>query len=626
MGQPGDTVFVLGNDFRPTWSSSEDGLLLGRRLEDWESGTLSEMIHPDDRAWILTERQEILAAPTAAFRGRVRLKGTDGTHSPVLLMATNHFDRPEINGIVVSLRPIARAFPVFPDEGNDEQSGAIAVHIEQMDRLTTEIRSSVDTITGSADALSNDPSLEPTQRMHAATISSATQAVGEFLQDVDHLSRASADMMALDPVVFSPSRIVDGVAATFEPMCRRNELTLALRYAADLPDRVKGDPIRLGRVLQHLISNAATSAPEGSVCVEARATDNGKIRFWVSDNGKAMPAEIQDSTITPWPTDDQHRPGTELRLDIASQVVELMGSSLCVQTDDEGTAFWFDVIFGHARRIEDRPTQPPAPVAGAAGHVLVVDDSEVNRLLATSQLERLGYTFATAEGGQEALDLLANGTFDAVLMDWHMPGMDGLDATRQWRANNDPDRRLPIISMTASAMAGDRERCIEAGASDYLSKPVSITDLGSMLSRWTGTREPIDAPDPVRPDSSSKISSLVADLGDVGVVCAIVSAYLDMVPQYRDNASTALDQGDRGTVRRCAHTLKSTALMLGIDELAEACITLEAAAATDTADLATPLAEFVRCCTEAEVVLVDIAGELETLSGTPQSVMEREPR
>lgn len=610
-GRPGDIVFILGNDFRPVWSSNENGFLFGLRTEEWQSGTLSEIIHPDDRAWVRQLRQELLTTADASIRAQVRIEGADGTYSPVLLMATNHFDDPEINGLVVTVRHITANVPTSPDVQHDEYAGAEAIARQgaQLDKLTSEIRFSVATISESADALSNDASLQPAQRLHAITIGAATQTVEGLLEDLGQVSGPSIEIIDLDPVVFSPSHIVDGVAAAFRPTCAEEGLTLSLRFDDDIPGRVKGDPVRLARVLQHVISSTFVSAVAGSVCVEARAIDNGKLRFWVSDNGRGIPAEM------PATAHGQAWFGAASGLKTAGHLVEQLGGSLFHQTNTEGTAFWFDVMFGHARRTEDLPVQPPVPTAKATAHVLVVDDSEVNRLLATSQLERLGYTFSTAKGGQEALDLLASRPFDAVLMDWHMPGMDGLDATRQWRAQSDPNHRLPIISMTASAMAGDRERCIEAGASDYLSKPVSITDLGSMLSRWTRTQEPIEAPDVSRPERDSKISALIADLGDIGVVRSIVGAFLGMVPQYRDSASAALDREDRETIRRCAHTLKSTALMLGTGELAEACITLEAAAGTDTLELVAPLAEFVRCCTEAEAVLLGLAAELETIEG-----------
>jgi len=243
-------------------------------------------------------------------------------------------------------------------------------------------------------------------------------------------------------------------------------------------------------------------------------------------------------------------------------------------------------------------------------HVLVVDDSDVNRLLATSQLDRLGHSHETARSGLAALDLMSTVEFDAVLMDWHMPGMNGLEAIERWRAHHDPDHRLPIITMTASAMSGDRARCLEAGASDYLSKPVSINDLSSMLIRWCEGENGASSQtaEPVSP--LSKIDELIADLGDASVVHSIVEAFLDMVPQYRSAATSALAAGDRQSIRRHAHTLKSTAVMLGTDELAAACVALEAAASDDHADLDDAVAEFSRCCREAELTLIDLSALL----------------
>jgi len=164
------------------------------------------------------------------------------------------------------------------------------------------------------------------------------------------------------------------------------------------------------------------------------------------------------------------------RRDIAAARYDVLGSSI-----------WCGIGFGHARRETGLDKMPAGAILGTPtpAHVLIVDDSQANRLLASSQLHRLGYASLTVNGGEQALEQMATGQFDAVLMDWHMPGLDGLEATRRWRSNENDGRALPIIMMTASAMTGDRERCLAAGASDYVSKPVSITDLGAVLAAWT---------------------------------------------------------------------------------------------------------------------------------------------
>lgn len=245
--------------------------------------------------------------------------------------------------------------------------------------------------------------------------------------------------------------------------------------------------------------------------------------------------------------------------------------------------------------------------------VLVVDDSDANRQLASAQLKRLGHAISVAQTGREAIDALRKQDFDIVFMDWHMPDLDGLEVIRHWRKEHDPEHLLPIITITASAMVGDRHRCLEAGASDYLSKPVSIEDLRSTIDRWTGLVTPEVPAPPTAPDTS--IAALIEDLGAVDVLESVVEAFTSMVPIHRSTATQAHRIGDRATIRRSAHTLKSTAQMLGIAELAHACRVLEEEAIDPTVDLDAAMATFNGSCDQAATTLAGLASQIQHIVG-----------
>lgn len=209
--------------------------------------------------------------------------------------------------------------------------------------------------------------------------------------------------------------------------------------------------------------------------------------------------------------------------------------------------------------------------------VLVVEDSPANQLLARAQLSRLGYEPEIAESGERALELLTQTAYDAVLMDWHMPGIDGLETTRRIRASGE-FTGLPIIAMTANAVAGDRETCLEAGMDDYLSKPVSIGDLEFMLHRWLGDADGSEATDAAagsEPDDGvvdwSVLDTLAEEVGDPSLIDTLVQAFLEEMPTQV--ASIALlqsgaDPHDIDAASRAAHTLKSTAATMGAKRLA----------------------------------------------------------
>ncbi len=498
------------------------------------------------------------------------------------------------------------------DQEHERRSQAID-QFQMIARFSHEIRSPVHTILGIAESLADSPDLSAETRDHIGSILSETNALQSMIDDVLDVSKLTAGQMELASDVFSPATVVDDVGRSFGLECAKKGLEFAIRVDAGIPSRVKGDQTRVRQVLVNLVANAVQNTDTGFVRLEAVQNDDGSVRFCVSDSGPGIPSDVRSTIFEPFTrTADQSVSGCGLGLAITKRLVELMDGSLGFETGENGTSFWCDLAFGHARRATDlQPDPAPTVVPAVSGcHVLVVDDSEVNRLLAASQLERLGYSFTTVQSGEEALEKLETGSFDAVLMDWHMPGLDGLEATRQWRARETREPPLPIISMTASAMAGDRERCLDAGASDYLSKPVSISDLGSMLSRWTGPRSSGTSGATELMYDATQIDALIRDLGDVTVVCSILEAFLDMVPQYRASTTSGLERNDRVSIKRAAHTLKSTAAMLGADDLADACLQLEQIADDDTQDLDPLVATFDRRCSEAETGLGQLLATL----------------
>lgn len=620
LADAADTIIVMGNDFRITWCSNADQTILGRPAEAWEPGSLGELLHPDDQLWFKKKRHEILSEPGATISGKLRVLLPEGEYRTVQLTATNRFDDPEVNGLVLTASPSSSDPREISAKEDVRRAHAAKRQAALLSVLRTEIQSAISNIQTSTAAISLAGGVD--MATHLDTIENASTSLHALFHDVVDLSRISTGTMELESVVFSPSHLLDDLVTTFEPGCAQRGLDLELRIHTELPTKLRGDSARLEQALRHLVSSAIDSSPAGTIQIDVSAHDETRIRFQVTDSSGGPHRSLDPGVVDVLPPGRQSSGDADVGTAIALQIVDLMDGSFGYTASDQGTAIWFDVAFGHARRIADRPTtpRPPVPAPPKAAHVLIVDDSDVNRLLAASQLERLGHTYATAVSGQTAIDILTTERFDAVLMDWHMPGMNGLEATRRWRTEHDPDHRLPIITMTASAMAGDRERCLAAGASDYLSKPVSINDLGTMLTRWTQSTTSVDERNQaVRPAEAcsldqSRVASLIADLGDLDVVRSIVQAFLAMVPQYRADAEAAFAIGDNNTVRRCAHTLKSTALMLGIEELAEACIMLEASASMEPkrnrAELDMPVTEFVRCCYRAEVTLTDLGKEL----------------
>jgi len=249
--------------------------------------------------------------------------------------------------------------------------------------------------------------------------------------------------------------------------------------------------------------------------------------------------------------------------------------------------------------------------------ILVVDDTEVNRLLATSQLERLGYQAITVASGAEALVMMADEPLDAVLMDWHMPDLDGLETIRRFHQHIAPslENVAPIIMMTADATQDGRRTCLENGASAFLPKPVSLSDLRTCLGDWITIADETnengdDAPVPQTANSVDRgaIEQMLVDLGSIDVIQGVIATFRTDAPDRI--ASMSPDDGDHATAQRAAHTLKSTAALLGAHQLSALCADIEEAAKhgdLPTANaLATVRSEFAAVTADLNLILTTL--------------------
>ena len=225
------------------------------------------------------------------------------------------------------------------------------------------------------------------------------------------------------------------------------------------------------------------------------------------------------------------------------------------------------------------------PMPDERGVVLLVEDNTMNQLVATRMLAKLGYRNDVANNGREAIDAITVGAYDAVLMDCQMPEMDGYEATRQLRrAEAGTDRHLPVIAMTAAAMTGDREACLEAGMDDYITKPVSVDAISEVLERWilrqavpesgrTGSQPTTERP-VLDPDRFAVLREL--DAGDGDLLATIIHEYVKDATQILAAIRAAIAEGDPQTVERNSHTLKGASANLGAIGLTEICGKLEA--------------------------------------------------
>lgn len=460
--------------------------------------------------------------------------------------------------------------------------------------VSHEIRTPMHAITGLTELL-NESELNADQSKLVRAIAREAAALNRTINDVLDYSKMAAGSMELFPAAFSPGRLTAEVAESLRPRAESLGLRLFAHIDPAAPRQVDGDEFRIRQILVNLAGNALKYTPEGEVAMHLAPDASGAgVVFSVVDTGVGIPPEAIGDLFRPFSQahgSSAARKGTGMGLAICQQLVQIMGGSIDVESvEGQGTTFRIalpleavdEAVQAAAAPVEALDASPVAPGA----RILVVEDSAANQMLASAQLARLGHESTIADCGERALEVLVDQTFDAVLMDWHMPGIDGLETTRRYRQSElaTSGRRLPIIAMTANAMAGDREVCIEAGMDDYMSKPVSMADLAHVLDRWlrvestsdsggaaSGEGDGVGAGSTVAVVDVAVLDQLAADIGDPTIVGVLIETFLDELPARLRQIEQADDEA-----ARAAHTLKSTAATVGAVELADASAALEA--------------------------------------------------
>ncbi|MCC6392226.1 MAG: response regulator [Bryobacterales bacterium] len=329
---------------------------------------------------------------------------------------------------------------------------------------------------------------------------SSGESLLSLVNDVLDLSRIDAGRLEMDPLPFQMQSTVEEVAAVLRVEAQRKGIELGTRISASVAPYLLGDRLRIRQILGNLVGNAVKFTEHGSVTVQVACLEsNGGeqlLHFSVEDTGIGIPAKIQPRLFQKFMQADtsttRRYGGSGLGLAICKSLVELMNGSIGVRSSpDEGSTFWFTLRLRVARQgeAESESIVPAAqPLWNRKALALVVEDNGVNQKLARRFLEKLGCEVELASNGEEALHLTGNRSFDIIFMDCHMPVLDGFEAARAIRQKEaNSGRRTPIVAMTAGAMEGDREACLDAGMDDYLAKPVHFDKLQQALERWSLT-------------------------------------------------------------------------------------------------------------------------------------------
>jgi len=373
------------------------------------------------------------------------------------------------------------------ERANDAKSEFLA-------NMSHEIRTPMTGVLGVSDLLAGSH-LSPPYDNYVRLLQSSAGSLLRIIDDILDFSKIEAGELTLESTPFSLRDALNPVLEIQSQAAAAKGIELRLTVSEELPDLVLGDPLRLRQVVLNLVANAVKFTAEGHVSIKVGPEGPSKrpamIRFAVADTGIGIPPEALPRLFTPFSQADSSTTrkfgGTGLGLAICKRLVEAMGGRIGVEsTPGPGSTFWF-VIPLEPAEVRGAPVgaaSADGPSALTGRRILLAEDNTINQLVATRQLQSLGYEVEVVGNGADALRALEEEDFDLILMDCQMPGIDGLETTRRIRSREPGDEHVPIIAVTAHAMPQDRDRCLAAGMDDYLAKPYVAQELASALRRW----------------------------------------------------------------------------------------------------------------------------------------------
>ncbi|HTI91606.1 MAG TPA: ATP-binding protein [Puia sp.] len=454
--------------------------------------------------------------------------------------------------------------------------------------MSHEIRTPMNAILGMCQQLKKTD-LDKNQRFYLDTVNSAAENLLVVINDILDITKIEAGKLDLENIGFRLNEVLARVTQVMLHKAQEKGVQLSFCVDDSIHPVLKGDPYRLNQVLLNLVGNALKFTPKGSVLIECKASgplnigETQCIRINVKDTGIGMEQQFIDRLFDKFSQEDKSVTrkygGTGLGMSISKQLVELMNGTIRVQSHKgEGTEIILTIPFDRGQESDLRQNEEinAGPAIFQGKKILLVEDNEMNRLVAVTVLGSYGAIINEAVNGAEALNALKKGEYDLVLMDVQMPVMDGLEATQ--RIRTELNSTIPVIAFTANALKGEIDKCLAAGMNDYVSKPFEENKLIRTIAHWLGhypttlneTKEPI--PDTVLYDLTQLRS---AARGDMKFVKKMVLLFLQQVPAEIKEMLAAHSENNFEFIRRTAHRIKPMLHNFGITSLKDDMIELE---------------------------------------------------
>jgi CheY-like chemotaxis protein len=452
--------------------------------------------------------------------------------------------------------------------------------------------------------------------VHIQTVHKSAEQLLSIINEILDFSKLEADKYVVEKRGFSLQEVTRKLQDQLVPLAREKDLKFQLDTPSSLPTRLVGDPEQLGKVLSALATNSIKFTQEGHVSMGIETSSQTgtviELHFWVNDTGIGMTPEQQTHLFQAFSQVDSSRTrkfgGTGLGLVISKKIVEMMGGKIWIQSIF-GTGTTVHVVIPFETMAQSqvvaslfsapRPAAEQRSPANLSGtHVLLVEDNAINQELAQRILTKLDIKVTLATNGQEALDILKTKfDFHAILMDCHMPVMDGYTATREVR-KIEALNGIPVIALTANVSANDRKKMSEAGMCDVVTKPYTAQELIDVLLRWVspknrstqGSRDRGAQPStadfmPLLPGINVPYGLNIA-MSDVNLYKKLLMMFGQSEVNFAQKFQSAWQSGDGASATRLAHSLKGVSGSIGAKDVQAAALLLESACNKGLSDVA----------------------------------------
>ncbi len=485
--------------------------MLGYELDeiDQTQDTWINVVHPDDRERVVAFGEDFRSGKIPNYEIEYRSVAKNG--DAIWVMSKGEIVERDENGtptrMVGTVMDITERKRLEQEiiEAKNAAEAATQAKSEFLANMSHEIRTPMNAIIGMSHlCLSTD--MTPRQRGYIENVYTAAQSLLGIINDILDFSKIEAGKMTLEAVPFRLEEVLHNLGTLIAMKAEEKGLELLFDTHPDVPGALVGDPLRLGQILINLAGNAVKFTDKGEIVIRTKVMEleetQVKIRFEVKDTGIGMSREQCSRMFQSFSQADTSTTrkygGTGLGLAISKELTGLMNGDIWVESEaGTGSRFIFTAVFGRAPDLEteakktapvelDSPGEnwkikPLEEIRGA--RLLLAEDNKINQQVAQELLTQAGLKVAIVNTGKAAVDQVKKERFDAVLMDLQMPEMDGYEATHAIR--QEPRfQDLPIIAMTANAMAGDREKCLDAGMNDHVAKPIDPSVLFATLLKW----------------------------------------------------------------------------------------------------------------------------------------------